>query len=747
MDAEVNTAEQTIAESGNPVSAGEPHTGDQAASVETWREVEMDPTVDDGQPVEANPSRGAAPAAPESNADGESAAQADETASASQDGSSGQEDGQAEELEGKALADTLIVDPEAQVNEALLKTAFALHPKFEERWKGSSKGLKGGPQSWDYSLCYYMLYAGWQPQQIVDGLVAQRRLYRKDPPGIAKYYAKVIADTRPRVARNKERAEKRKQEEQSGDGSQSKGSDKTDSESRAAAMFGQLRKSIDQKNGQFLRDADGDYHLVLEGRRIHLVEGPKNYRLAGLMLETCDSSTLPPSARSAIQRLQVHAANATGQMRLEKFSALSSDGKRLYVPIASGKLLQISAEGITEVPNGKNEDSVWVEHPGKNPDDQSSGKPLQFSDADPKTGLELFEKYVVDTQACAQEEMKLFVAMAEGLYPYIRAVCLNRLIVVHVGAGQQGKTSGAQRFTRLHGLGAVKGDYSVAALAALGDNGLLALDNKEQANLTNSLIDFLLFLATGAVRGRSTADGRLRESRSGRPVGVVTSIEGMFRDELQKRCIEVEYKVVGGMKKRAPIERDIDKHRDEIGSAHMHVLRRYMAIAAEDRETPNPIPAFEEHFSALCNLLRAYGEVGGKPEGWAEDIIGRWAEILSQREPDENELEQPLIRVIDVAAAGELPEPSVVLDITHDDKEGRLLVTNGTTLRTGLQGLWLRDLVLPKTAQGLTRRLRSSHFVSIAVLHDENAPEIPELRRRAGQRAIGIFQPYPEPDE
>jgi hypothetical protein len=37
----------------------------------------------------------------------------------------------------------------------------------------------------------------------------------------------------------------------------------------------------------------------------------------------------------------------------------------------------------------------------------------------------------------------------------------------HTGASQQGKTTGAQRFNILHGLGDVKGDYSVAALRSL----------------------------------------------------------------------------------------------------------------------------------------------------------------------------------------------------------------------------------------------------------------------------------------
>jgi hypothetical protein len=99
------------------------------------------------------------------------------------------------------------------------------------------------------------------------------------------------------------------------------------------------------------------------------------------------------------------------------------------------------------------------------------------------------------------------------------------------------------RFTYLHGLGDVLGDFSVAALANSGDIGLLVMDNREQQNFTQELIDFCLFLATGAERGRSYSDGTLRPRLNGRPVGVITTIEGVVKAELQARCVEVQYGV------------------------------------------------------------------------------------------------------------------------------------------------------------------------------------------------------------
>lgn len=86
---------------------------------------------------------------------------------------------------------------------------------------------------------------------------------------------------------------------------------------------------------------------------------------------------------------------------------------------------------------------------------------------------------------------------------------------------------------------------------------------------------------------------------------------------------------------RLTIEREIKQRRHEIGSALVHVLRRYIEIKDEPIHGACPVPDFEEHYTALCNLLRAYGEVAGKPEGWAESIIAAWGRALVDSEPEE----------------------------------------------------------------------------------------------------------------
>ena len=501
---------------------------------------------------------------------------------------------------------------------------------------------------------------------------------------------------------------------------------------KLAYMYAErLDGHINNAKGRYLQAEDESVYVSIDRRRIALNYDKHNRGLAEMMMKACGVSTLDKAAQAAIQRIQVEAEKNSSRIRLRRFSALSQDGLSLYVPIRDddGNILKIAEDNIALVPNGENDDSVWVEHP--------CGDPLTYAaDDDPRNGLADFERLLVNTQACKVPEMKWLVAMHEGLFPFIREECPGRFILVHIGPSQRaGKTSGAQRFTLFHGLGEVKGDYSVAALANQGDIGLLVMDNKEQANFTRELIDFCLFLATGAERGRSNAEGGMRVNSS-RPVGVITSIEGAWKEELQNRCVEVEYLIKGEALKRGPIEREIGQRRDKMASAMVPVLQRYLQIKQENRPSPNPVPAFEEHFTALCNLLRAYGDVASKPQGWAEAMMGVWNQVLGEHEEAGNELEQPLREVL---VEGMLPTGTKQERISHNNRQGTLYITEAERLLTILRGLNRRELELPKNGQGLSRRLKGSKFTTLTILHQENAPEIPALQRKGTSRPLGIF--------
>lgn len=492
---------------------------------------------------------------------------------------------------------------------------------------------------------------------------------------------------------------------------------------------------IKRKGGQYLRDEDGSLYVIIEGKRVALNYDRENDGLGSLLFDACGVGSLSREAQSATQLIRIEAAKKAGKLKLRRFSALSEDCERLYIPIAGGQLLCITAKGIETVPNGDNKDHFWVEHP--------QGEPFKYTRCgDPQAGLELFERLLVGTQACRVPEMRWFIGMAEGMFPFVRDAYSARFIPEHGGPSQNGKTTGAERFLLLHGLGKVKGDYSVASLGNMKEIGLLVLDNKEQANLRQPLIDYLLFASTGAERGRSHTDGRPRRSDS-RPVVVLTTIEGVWKNELQNRCVEVEYWLPGKERiDREKNETEIKQRRHEILSGIVPVLQRFLQLGKEEerRETPNPLPDFQGHFVALCDLLRAYAEVGGKPEEWTEHIVTVWAATISKREPEEDELEHPIFRVLngeDVLSMGDIRVETISLN----GRTGKLYVTNCAVLLTGLQKLNLRDRALPKASNGLMRRLRSARFRTFSFLDWERNPDIPALKRESRFKPIGFFLP------
>jgi hypothetical protein len=505
------------------------------------------------------------------------------------------------------------------------------------------------------------------------------------------------------------------------------------SEVEGQKYFDRLLKYISDRRGKFVKDEDGVVSILLDRRAIPLSLAQENVATSGLMIDVCGVSTMLVSARIAIQRLLVHAQRQASTIQSRSFSAVSTDGTRVYVPTAEGMVLQISADRIQSVSNIENPDSVWIKHP--------KDCAFRYIDADPGAGLGLFEELLVETQACKHPEMRWFVAMHEGLFPFVRDMASSRVLVLHQGGTQQGKTTGAERFTRMHGLGSVTGNATVAALRNEPDPGLLVLDNKEHVNLNAELIEHLLFLSTGAEPKRSRSDGAMRPSNKTRPVGVITSIEGVFKAELKMRCAEVKYSLSGGRTERERIERRIVDQRHVINSALVRVLQRFLSIEPVHKKTPNPFDGnFDVHFVALCNLLRAFAELSGKPQEWAEEMINSWDRYLRHQDDGEeatSELEYPIRRILkEQTAFKNLEVQSQVT--SYAGRRGTLYTTTAAWLLSELQKQPVIQSALPRNPAGLTRRLPSEKFLDFEFLR---SGESPDVERTASRREIGFFFP------
>jgi hypothetical protein len=514
-------------------------------------------------------------------------------------------------------------------------------------------------------------------------------------------------------------------------------------------------RGVLDNGGKFIRSGE-KLHILTDNRRILVSPDFNNHSYAQIQIKFAGVGTAECKGRAICQHVIVLGSHAAANMRLARFSALSKDKTRLYVAIEGGGLLEISAQGLKSVPNGANADSIWLEHPQENP-------PKYEADCNVREALMDFERLCIETQACTPANRWL-VAMHEGLMPYVRHYVSARMLVEHIGPSQHGKTSGAQRFTKLHGLGEVLGDVSTAYLRNNCDGiGLMVLDNKEQANYTLDLTNLLLFTATGAKHGRSSQDGSAREMND-RPIAVITSIEGLYKRELQKRTICIPYGALHDQHRdRDYIESQIELRRNAMLNGIFHVLQAFLSLEPEEvgarlQNLPakNPWPEFQGYLQALARLLYAYATVSGRPMTWADEIISEWFKSLgaASAEPEDDVMETYVSQALELyeairAKKQNCAEVSPAHDMLfraiqrveaypHKGKRGTLFITNATGLLNALRANNIGGKDLPKNATGLGKRLQSGGWTVLQVLTEDDDKQL--LRRTSGQRKIGIFQ-------
>lgn len=519
---------------------------------------------------------------------------------------------------------------------------------------------------------------------------------------------------------------------------------------------------IEKEGGKFIRSGDKVY-ILFGGRRIPVSPDFENTSYAAIQIKHSKIATAENKGRAICQHVSVLGRERANDMRLAKFSALSKDKSRLYLPVEGEQLLEITANGMTCVPNGANASSIWLEHP--------QDRAFKFvPKVNVRERLKRFEELCVNTQACNHASHKWLVAMHEGLMPYVRDYVAARMLFEHAGPSQHGKTSGAQRFTKLHGLGDVLGDVSPAYLRNNCDGiGLMVLDNKEQASYSQDLINFLLFTATGARHGRSNQDGSAREVGD-RPITVITSIEGLYKQELQKRTVCIPYGALSEKHRdRDYIEEQIDLHRDEMLSSLCHVLRQFLAMSPEDVQgrldklPACPRPEFQGYMRVLARLLYAYAVTAEWSQADADQIIGDWFKTLGPAsvEREDDVIETHVYQTLELYEAvlakhdwgGDVSATNGALlkaitriqDYDHKGEKGTLYVTSASRLLSAMRAnnIGLRDL--PRNASGMGKRLQSGDWKDLRVLTENDDKEL--LGRRSKQRLIGIFRSQDDPTD
>src|SRR5579863_3443413 len=118
------------------------------------------------------------------------------------------------------------------------------------------------------------------------------------------------------------------------------------SEKEALFYESKLCAHIQVHKGRYLREEDGSLHIILGKQRIPLTKERNNWKLARLVLSACNVTTLTQGAQAAIQRLEVKAQEQATDLKFQRFSAVSLDRSRLYIPVNDGRLLLVTEGNV-----------------------------------------------------------------------------------------------------------------------------------------------------------------------------------------------------------------------------------------------------------------------------------------------------------------------------------------------------------------------------------------------------------------
>lgn len=489
-----------------------------------------------------------------------------------------------------------------------------------------------------------------------------------------------------------------------------------------------LKKLGDAKFGR-----DGENVLILLPNRKPILIDPHcpDY---GILQHRCTGlGTVEYKGRVLAQRLQFQALQLAENLRRIQFSF--ADRERVLVPIEGGKILQITADGFSQVDNGR--DGIWLEHP--------RGKPLPWNPkADPRQGMEKFEELLVQTLAISQEPMRYLLSTALGIFPLVRQYATTRPLPELSGLPSQGKTTGGARFLRLLQLGKVHGDYSLAQAKRDGDVGLIIRDNVETENLTKVLEDFFLFGSTEAEWAR-VGVGRHSES----PVIAVTTIEGIARkQEVMRRLLRFEFQRPSGEWEEGTVLADIDTHRAMIFRGIAEVLQHTLSQCQPPKPKVMPALDFVDYCFVVYRLLRSWEAVAGKSAGFADSIFEVWGRQQSTEENTDSAGPYPrLVEMLISRVRAENPSDPLCNTIrvkegyTHGKHRGRLFIGTPTGWLSALKEVASRerDTTLPGTPEGLRRRLKalkSEHGYLLLTEQDDKTT----LTRHGSRRLWGILE-------
>lgn len=241
--------------------------------------------------------------------------------------------------------------------------------------------------------------------------------------------------------------------------------------------------------------------------------------------------------RSVWESLASEAYNSGKQMDVASWIHTDRNTDTIYVNLNSSEniILKISKNGIDEIPNGLNSDSVFL---------KSSRRILPFHflpDASVQEGMQYLKTLIFDNLTCDKEQRYLIIlwtisALLVDFAPY-------QALMKFAGATESGKTTAARLLSLLiYGNQHLGDPTGAAAYAIAAQNPLLIIDNLESEDFTKTINKFLLLSATKGQKEKRTSGTESDTTQEDlRALILVTAIEPFTKPELINRTYDITF--------------------------------------------------------------------------------------------------------------------------------------------------------------------------------------------------------------
>jgi DNA primase len=415
------------------------------------------------------------------------------------------------------------------------------------------------------------------------------------------------------------------------------------------------------RNGRFFYDRSDVVYLLYQ-HKTYIIGGNRPFN--ALMKKMTGLLPTKEPGRSVWESLASEAYICGKQIDIATWIKTDRNTDTFYanLNLPGNNILRVSAESISEIPNGMNTEGVFL---------KSSQKILPMNylpDCNISEGMQVLNELVLENLTCDKEQKYLILcwlisAFLMDFSPYMALMKFS-------GATGCGKTTAARLLSILIYGDEHLGDPSTAAAFSISSqNPLLVIDNLEARDMTKSIEKFLLLAATkGSKEKRAGGTETETVQESPRSLVLITAIEPFEKAETINRTYDIEFfgkykaddyvedETTGNLiKKRNLILSSIFKfiHKDVL--PNLDKRRDYITVLK--KEYKNHSKSRTDEYLALLMLMLDkivkyipyYGEddLECGVESGAKEIWKEWIEVQDAKAKESETGSNSIVKLLD----------------------------------------------------------------------------------------------------